>query len=452
MTRPNFTIESTATIGQALKAIDSFHRGFVVLTDHKYSLVGTLTDGDIRRAILAGASMTDSAEPFAKKNCITVPENATREQILKYFDQRIRFLPVVNSEHIVQKVVSAEDLRYSEMAELVAKVKAPARISFGGGGTDLTPFFMEHGGAVLNATINMYSRATLRKSPSSLTVKLTSEDLNKNVEASCWEDLKLDGNLDLFKAAIKLLRPNFGFTLTVASDFPPSSGLGGSSVVLAAIIGAFNQFRDDKLSLYDIAELAFQAERLELNCSGGWQDQYAAVFGGINFMEFRKDRNEINSLKISPDTLNELEDRLIVCYSGKSHPVNSIHQSQTKKMMDDKQTNVLALKTRELAYAMKYSLQRGRIDDLGEMLHEGWTLKKSFANDISNPWLDEIYSYARANGAVGGKVLGAGGGGYFLFQSKPFEKRNLLNALYQKGLQAQPIMFEANGLQSWLVK
>jgi D-glycero-alpha-D-manno-heptose-7-phosphate kinase len=334
---------------------------------------------------------------------------------------------------------------------VTAKAKAPARISFGGGGTDLTPFFTQHGGAVLNATINRYSRCTLKRRED-LRVKLVSTDFHLTVDAADAQSLVYDGNLDLIKAAIKLIRPNFGFDLEVSSDFPPSSGLGGSSVVLAAVIGCFNQFRNDRLDSYGIAELAFQAERIELKCSGGWQDQYAAVFGGFNFMEFRSERNEINSLRVPEDVQNELEDRLLLCFSGKAHPTRIIHDTQRDRMVNDEAVTAFAKRTRDLAYEMRYLLMRGQLDHFGKCMHDAWELKKNLSIGITDTDLDEIYAFARAHGAIGGKILGAGGGGFFLFQSEKNQRSNLARAFKDRGLESHHCMFEDRGLRSWIVK
>ena len=144
--------------------------------------------------------------------------------------------------------------------------------------------------------------------------------------------MKFDGKLDLVKSVIKLLNPDFGFELYTYSDVPPGSGLGGSAVLLSAIIGAFNNFRENKFNDYEIAELAFHAERVELGLAGGWQDQYATVFGGFNFMEFKDHENIVNPLRVSGDIINELEDSLILCYSGLNHNSGDIHDNQKENM------------------------------------------------------------------------------------------------------------------------
>ena len=277
-------------------------------------------------------------------------------------------------------------------------------------------------------------------------------DLNDKIEFTSLTDLlKYKGKFSLIQCAIKAINPAFGFELFIYSDFPMSSGLGGSAVVTASILGCFNQFRIDKWDKHDISEIAFQAERLHLGVSGGWQDQYATVFGGLNFIEFNKEQNIINPIRLNSDTILELEESLILCNTGTIHDSGNIHNDQkiqTKNIdvQDRIQTNV------DLTFEMRNHLLRGRLYNFGICLHKTWELKRSFSSKISNPWLDEIYNGAIQNGAIGGKLLGAGGGGYFLFYVPSFDRLKLLNWIKSIGLIATPFIFENNGLQSWTVR
>lgn len=454
MTRLHKTLivdRADLTLRDCIAQIDANAQGFVFVVGENGAAVGMLTDGDIRRALLGGASLDEKATSLVNRSFRRIVSGTSREQILKLLDSRIRFLPVMDADDRIVDIITAADLEYLDRGDVTAKARAPARISLGGGGTDLTAFFTEHGGAVLNATINLYSRCWLQKrtSPS---VLIRSNDYDLTIEAPDVESLTYDGKLDLVKAVIKLLKPPFGFELEIASDFPPSSGLGGSSVVLAAVIGCFNQLRDDQLDGYDVAELAFQAERIELAHSGGWQDQYASVFGGFNFMEFRSDRNEINSLKLSEGVINELEDRLLLCYSGQPHPTRKIHDVQRDRMVNETRIVEFAKRMRDVAYEMKSVLLRGQLDRLGALIHEAWTLKKTFAPGISDATLDEMYDFARANGAAGGKLLGAGGGGFFFFFSERRQRHALAKALKGRGFDVRDVHFVSHGLQSWVVR
>jgi D-glycero-alpha-D-manno-heptose-7-phosphate kinase len=230
-----------------------------------------------------------------------------------------------------------------------------------------------------------------------------------------------------------------------------NSGLGGSAVVSAAVLGCFNQFRRDQWDLHELAELAFQAERVYLGVAGGWQDQYATVFGGFNFMEFRMDSNIVHPLRISSEVQLELEESLILCDTGLAHDSGDIHVDQREQMKQEGirrhvQTNV------ELTYRMRNHLLRGRLLLFGQALHEAWALKRQLSAKISDPELDDLYERARRHGAVGGKLVGAGGGGFFIFYVPPFRKHELIAGLEAAGLRIRPFRFEPEGLRSWTAR
>jgi D-glycero-alpha-D-manno-heptose-7-phosphate kinase len=332
-----------------------------------------------------------------------------------------------------------------------ARARAPVRISFGGGGSDLTHYFADDAGAVINTTVSLYSHATLRLRDDSQII-VHSSDLNATLSAIDLADaLQQPGPFKLIQALLKVVHPEFGFELYLHSDFPMQSGLGGSAVVSAVVLGCFNQFRQDRWDAHELAELAFQAERMYLGIAGGWQDQYASVFGGFNFMEFRMEQNIVHPLRIHPDTILELEESLVLCDTGTLHDSGDIHEDQRqhlqKKGVREKvQANV------ELTYEMRNHLLRGRLLQFGEALHEAWQFKRQFSTKISNNRLDQIYETARTNGAIGGKLLGAGGGGFFLFYVTPFRKLELMNCLKSMNLRVQPFRFERDGLQAWTAR
>ena len=382
--------------------------------------------------------------------------NATKENILKLLDTRIKAIAILDNNHKLISVASEkninwnekEKINWNEKERIISKAKSPVRISFAGGGTDLTTYFSEEDGVVLNSTINKFAHAVLEKRDDNI-IKIFSNDLNIKVKYNDISEVNFDGNLDLIKSVIKLLNPDFGFELYTYSDVPPGSGLGGSAVLLSAIIGTFNNFRENKFNDYEIAELAFHAERVELGLSGGWQDQYATVFGGVNFMEFKNHENIVNFLKIPDDILNELEDSLLLCYSGLNHNSGDIHDNQKGNMNKQEQKKFAKL-AKDIAYEMKSKLLKGQLDNFGELLHRAWETKKKFSDKITTPFLDDIYKFALQNGALGGKLLGAGGGGYFLFYVPTFNKIKLMHAIREKGLEIETLTFDNIGLRSWI--
>jgi len=448
--KTNFLININAPIEEALKKLELNTYGIIFIT-RQSKIIGCATDGDIRRVLIEEGSLSSKIEKAINLDFeYLFQENASRENILKLLDSKINVIPILTKDFKLVSIASHKDINWNNKYNIISKAKSPVRISFAGGGTDLTNYFIVEEGVVLNTTINKFSHAILQKRKDKKIV-INSNDFKVILEFDHINEIKYDGSLDLIKAGIKLLNPDFGFELTTYSDVPTGSGLGGSAVILAAIVGAFNNFRINKLNSHDIAELAFQAERIELGLSGGWQDQYATVFGGFNFMEFKQVENIINPLRIDEEILNELEDSLVLCYSGISHNSGDIHNSQKENIKKDDQKEFSQI-TKDIAYEMKSRLLKGKLDDFGELLHKAWTVKKKFSSKISTVFLDEIYDYAIESGALGGKLLGAGGGGYFLFYVPTFKKIELINSLRSKGLEMDTFTFDNIGLRSWITK
>ncbi|HEV2519136.1 MAG TPA: GHMP kinase [Thermoplasmata archaeon] len=343
----------------------------------------------------------------------------------------------------------------------IFRSKAPLRISFAGGGTDVSPYPEEKGGAVLNCTIDKFAYATLSTQDNGApATRVHSLDYNLSASYDKPEDLVFNGELDLVKAALKVLRPTPpggdagpNLELFLHSDAPPGTGLGSSSTMCVALVGAFQLFLKEPWTGYDVAELAYRIEREELGIRGGRQDQYAAAFGGFNFMEFNGKTTVVNPLRIQPDVLNELAYRLLLCYTGTSHYSNDIIERQQASYSEKRPGTVEALdQTKRLAVDMKNELLRGRIDEMGRLLDEGWQLKKHFTEGISNERIDRFYAKAREAGALGGKLVGAGGGGYLLLFCD-FERRaNVAEAVTASGGRVVDFSLEPGGLRTWMVR
>lgn len=336
---------------------------------------------------------------------------------------------------------------------MIIRSKAPLRISFGGGGTDVSPYIEERGGAVINATIDKYAYVTLIPRDEN-TVKVKSLDYKIDVSFnSGGKELKYDGKLDLVKAVVKTLEIKQGFDSFLHSDAPPGAGLGSSSTMTTALIGAFREWQGFLLTEYDLAELSYRIEREELGIKGGKQDQYACAFGGINFIEFFADKTIVNPLRIKQEALNELEYRLLLCYTGRSRLSSEIIEDQVARYSNKEEIISRALdKTKEIAIAMKNELLLGHIDEMGQLMEEGWLHKKKFSHKITNSFIDELYEIAKKNGAIGGKLLGAGGGGHLLMLSQTDKRHRIAEALQEAGATVTPFAFEGRGLQSWRVK
>ncbi len=337
---------------------------------------------------------------------------------------------------------------------MIVRSKAPLRLSFAGGGTDVPPYPQERGGAVLSATIDKYAYASLIPSrDDSLTVQSLDYDVVTKYHVE--EDFVFDGHLDLVKATVRRLLPpqqRSGMKLFLQSDAPPGSGLGSSSTVVVALVGVFKDWLRLPMTDYEHANIAYQIERVDLGIKGGMQDQYAATFGGFNFIEFVGDTVIVNPLRVGTDHINELEYNLILCYTGAPRLSARILEHQIQNYVEKKANIVSALDMlKELAYAMKNALLRGRLDDFGDLLHQGWVNKQQLASQIATPEILELYEIARKYGALGGKITGAGGGGYLLLYC-PFEKKHVVTEQLERlGGQVVRFGFEPRGIQTWRI-
>jgi len=333
------------------------------------------------------------------------------------------------------------------------RAKAPLRISFAGGGTDIPPYPQIEEGCVICATINKYAYGSLRTTTNHQ-INIKSLDFNIFLHCKTDEALLYNGKLDLIKAAILKFEGNKsqGFDLFLHSDAPPGSGLGSSSTMMVILVGLLKEYKKIPLTDYEIANLAYIIERQDLGIKGGMQDQYAATFGGFNFIEFLGDRVIVNPLRISQDVLNELEHNLLLCYTGKTRVSDNIINDQVNrfKMREDECVSGMK-RLKQIAVEMKNVLLRRELNKFGELLYEAWKNKKKMSGKISNNQIDEMYDAAIKNGAIGGKITGAGGGGYMLFYC-PFEKKHrVAKVLKEMGGIITEFGFEFYGLQTWLV-
>lgn len=336
---------------------------------------------------------------------------------------------------------------------MVIRAKAPLRISFAGGGTDVPPFPAREGGLVLNATINRYAYGTLRpRSDESITIH--SYDYGSSIELSTDEAPVFDGKLDLAKAAIKRFTGEVktGFDLRLHSNAPPGSGLGASSAMMVALIGVLKEFRNVPITDYELAELAHGIEREELGISGGRQDQYSATFGGFNFIELHGDHVVVNPLRISEDVVLELEHNLLLCYTGMTRQSDRIIDDQVGRYERGEVDATAGLRAqKELALEMKNALLQRRLTDFGELLNAAWEAKRKMSDRITNDRIDELYKSARASGALGGKVIGAGGGGYLLLYCRGDNKHEVAAKMRELGADVDEFAFEHSGLRTWRV-
>lgn len=329
------------------------------------------------------------------------------------------------------------------------------RVSFAGGGTDVPPFPRLEGGAVLSATISSFAYSTLRPREDNL-VTVQSLDYGLSVNFGIDDPVVFDGELDLPKAAISRVmshpeaRRSSGFDLFLHTNAPPGSGLGSSSAVVVCVVGVVAEHCGLDLTSYEIAEMACHLEREDLGISGGLQDQYAAAFGGFNFIEFTGDEVLVNPLRVHESTVRELEHNMLLAYTGRTRFSDHIIEDQVARFESGDPEAIDGLRAqRELAVEMKRLLLRGKVNEFGVMLGEAWRQKRRMSDRITTPLIDEAVEVALRSGALGGKVTGAGGGGYMLFCCE-FEKRHLVaENLIKLGLTVSEFSFSKNGLTTW---
>lgn len=335
---------------------------------------------------------------------------------------------------------------------MIIRSKAPLRISFAGGGTDVPPYPEEKGGVVLCTTIDKFAYASIApRTDSAINVHSLDYDVLAHFDVD--DDLLYNGELDLVKGVLRNMHVDRGLDLFLHSDAPPGSGLGSSSAMTVALIGAAKHWLRKPMTDYDIAELAYFIERLDLRIKGGLQDQYASSFGGFNFIEFFGDTTVVNTLRIDHDTINELQYLLLLCYTGKTRLSANILEHQISNYVEKKEGVASALdELKAITIEMKNALLQGRLNNFGEMLHHEWENKKKLSDRISNSHIDEMYEAARKSGAIGGKILGAGGGGYLLVFCA-FDKKHIVAERLQKlGGQLVEFSFEPHGLQTWSIQ
>ncbi len=313
-------------------------------------------------------------------------------------------------------------------------------------------YYMEYGGAVLCSTINRYALVTF-STQDDRNVRIRSLDFDLTVKYCLDDEPVYDGVLDLAKAAVRRVvsKDNRqGFDICIQSDAPAGSGLGGSASLTLALIGTLAEFARTTLSNYELAELAYEIERHDLKISGGKQDQYGIAFGGFNLIEFTKERIVVNPLRIDRDTLNELECHLMLCYTGKTRLSAGLIDQQIGYYKQGRTETVDGLKSlHALTFKMKDALLMGKLKDFAEMLDLEWRNKVKVNPNVTNPGIDEMYAVALQNGVIGGKLLGAGGGGYLLLFCEIDKRRNVREKLEAMGGQFTDFSFVNEGLQVW---
>ena len=337
---------------------------------------------------------------------------------------------------------------------MIVRARAPLRLGLAGGGTDLSPYCDEYGGAVLNSTIDRYAYAFLEPSPDGK-LHFVARDLGteERLAPADVAQARLAIHAGVWRRMAALSPGLPPLRVTTYVDAPAGSGLGSSSALMVALVEAFRTRLGLPLGLYDVAHLAFEVERVDLALAGGKQDQYAAAFGGANFIEFlANDRVIVNPLRIPRGFVNELEASLVICFSGVSRRSEAIIEDQQRQMIGHDSAAIESLhQLKSDAIDMKQALLRGEIGAMAAILNRSWGAKKRTASGVSSPEIERLHATATAHGALAGKVSGAGGGGFVMFVAPPEDRIALIRALNATGAQASAVHFTSQGAESWVV-
>ncbi|MBI3136884.1 MAG: dehydrogenase [Bacteroidetes bacterium] len=341
---------------------------------------------------------------------------------------------------------------------MIIRSKAPFRLGLAGGGTDVSPYSDLYGGAILNVTVNLYARTTIVPRTDSK-ISIHSIDQDKTFEFDATSELKRNSAIDLQIGVYNRIVRDFthqplAFEMTTSMDVPTGSGLGTSSTLVVSIIGAFVEWLELPLGEYDIAKLAYDIERTDLGMAGGKQDQYAATFGGVNFMEFLpNDKVIVNPLRTKKSFLNELNFDLILYYTNTNRESARIIEKQIENVKAATSKPVEAMHQLKVqAFQMKEAFLRSEVSAIGRLLHESWINKKEMASGITNSDIDQIYETALKAGASGGKISGAGGGGFMMFFAEKNNRYNVINELKKLGGNVVNYEFTQKGLDAWTTR
>lgn len=445
-------LKETDLVGDAMRKIIRNGIDFIIISDESKKLLGIVNDRIIKEFILKGGIIDSPLRNVMIRDPITAKNTDDSLKIKELLMSGIRYLPIISEDGKFSSVeVRSERLKTENFP--VIRGRAPMRIGFAGGGTDLSYFFDKHGGAVISATIDKYCYATIIKRADNKIIIDSDASPDLDILVESIDSLKYDGKLDLVKAIINTMHPDFGFEIYLHNDIPPGRGLGASASLSVLIAKILAKMMDVNYDDYMLAEIAYKAEREELKIKGGWQDQYSAVIGGFNFMEFNSDKTIVYPLRLKEDFIKELNHHLLLCYIGKSHSSGEVHKKIEQSFMQNEEKKIENLNNLKMvALEIKDSLLKEKLEDFGRLLRDSWEYKRNMSGAISDSLIDNLYKIGIQNGAYGGKLLGAGNGGYILFFYSPRKRNQLKNSLENAGGEILNFSFESRGADIWTGK
>lgn len=422
------------------------NKGFAIIVNKYGACVGVVTDGDLRNFLVKNESFKTPVAQVVNKEFISVSTNEDTNSILRKFERDILILPVLDED---KKPVGI--IKYSQFSILqnssqwIYRARVPGRISFSGGGTDMSSVFNENPTAVLSSTLNKFCTTSLMIRPDDK-IHIYSKNLKLEYQADNLSKIGFGDELDLIKMAILKMKPSMGFNIEISSEIEIGTGLGGSSAAVVSVLSVLNELNNEKkLDDYEIANLAYQVERIDMGFAGGWQDQYATVFGGFNWIEFSSDGVLVHPLRVNEDVLLELDYNLLLFRVGNTRKSAEIHNDINTIQTNDKYFAEMLKNT----INMKKSLLRGKVREFGDLLDYSWQLKTKMNSSVTNSFIEELYNSARNIGALGGKLLGAGQSGYLLIYSSPKYHEEIISTFADQCVMPNNFNFNPKGVEIW---
>lgn len=325
--------------------------------------------------------------------------------------------------------------------------RAPVRISFGGGGTDLPAYYNQFGGAVLNTAINRYVYAVISTGMTEA-LQVISSDFRVFYRHETGSEMTIDGELGLAKAVLREFGHYEGLDLFLSSQVPPGTGLGSSGAVAVCMVAALAAWQGKTMSKTEIAEMACDIGINKMHLPSGKQDEYGSAIGGLNYITFTKDSTHIDPVQLPPEYMDTLQRRVLLFYTGKSRNSGDILKKQSSASQEkDPATLERMHQIKALGLEMVEALRRCDLDAFGDLLHQSWLQKRGVVSDISNSIIDQAYAAARDNGALGGKIAGAGGGGFMMLYCHEDRQAAVTRALQALNLSRMDFHFDFDGPQ-----
>jgi len=310
----------------------------------------------------------------------------------------------------------------------------PTRISFAGGGTDMPEYFEKFGGNVISSTINQFTYCVVQTRHDN-SFQSFSPDFQKHYKPTVFNKIAIEDGTEISSSVIKYLKYKKGLNVILFSDVAAGSGLGGSSSLAVNLVNVINHLKKEEWNKQKTAETAFHIGRKILHWPIGKQDEYSASYGGLNFIQFKKNKVSVKPIKLLKSSKNELEKNLLLFFLGNTRNSSIILTEQIKKLKNKNPETINSLlSVKNIALEMYESLKKSDLTNFGNLLHKGWIAKKQFSSGITNEKIDKIYKKALQVGALGGKLTGAGGGGHILFYCESNKQKSLIKKMNELGL------------------